>query len=341
MAQQNVREIISAIKKGNPEPVYILMGDEPYFIDLIIENIEKYTIDPADRDFNCDVFYGNDADLDYVMGAAKQFPVMAPRKLVILKEAQARQNAKQSLERLAPYIENPNMTTVFVLAFKGDSLNANSEVLKAAKKSDAVVFKSNMIRDWQLPAQVKDYCSARKIGIEDKAVQLLCDYIGNPLSKLFGELNKLIDIKGEKKERITCDDIERNIGISKDYNNYELVNALQARDYPKTIRIVDYFQNNPKSNPTIMTTAVIVTFFSNILAAHYLPDKSESAMMAAFGFKWQGQLNGLREGMRAYNPMQALNAIHYIREFDTHSKGIGSLQNEYDLLKEMIFKIFT
>lgn len=341
MAQQNVREIISDIQKGRFNPVYILMGEEAYFIDLIVQNIEKYAVDEADRDFNSNIFYGNDADIDYVMGAAQQFPVMAPRKLVMLKEAQSMVKAKTELERLAPYISRPNQSTIFVVIYKGDSFTATSKIMKAAKESDAVVFKSAMVKDWQLPAQIKDYCAMRKVSIEEKAVQLLCDYIGNPLSKLFGEVNKLISIAGGKGARITCDDIEKNIGISKDFNNFELLNAIGEKNYPKAIQIVNYFRNNPKTNPTVVTTGMIINFFMNLIIAHYLPDKSDQSIMTALNFKYPKQVSNIRVAMRNYTAMQTVNAIHHIREFDIHSKGIESQQNEYDLLQELIFKMFT
>lgn len=335
------REIIQSIRAGNLAPVYILMGDEAYYIDLIVDNIEKYAIAEEDRDFNYDLFFGNDADIDYVIGAAQQFPVMADRKLVILKEAQSMNQAKVQLERFASYAGKPNKTTVFVIAFKGDNLNANSKLVKAANESGGIVFKSTVPRDYELPAYIRDYCRDRKMTIEDKAVQLLSEYIGGPLSKLFGELNKLISIKGKRDSKITCDDIERNIGISKDYNNFELTNALGAKDYPKAIRIIKHFAANPKANPTPVTTGMMFTFFSNLVIAHYLPDKSDNSLMETFGYKAAIQLRNLKEAMRNYNPMQSVNAVHYLREFDTKSKGVGSLVNEYDLLAELIFKLFT
>lgn len=168
MAQKNVREIIAEIRKGNIAPVYILMGEEAYFIDLIVENLEAFAVDEADKDFNYNVYYGSDADIDTVVAAAQQFPVMAPRKLVILKEAQAIWNAKSTLEGLAPYVGHPNATTVFAIVFKGGALNKTSALLKMAEKSDAVIFNSPVPRSWELPTQLKDYCNMRQVSIEEK-----------------------------------------------------------------------------------------------------------------------------------------------------------------------------
>ncbi|MDE6338865.1 MAG: DNA polymerase III subunit delta, partial [Muribaculaceae bacterium] len=285
-------------------------------------------------------YYGVDADMERIVAAAQQLPVMAPRRLVMLKEAQSRQMAKVALEKLAPYVAHPNNSTVFVVAFKGDNLNATSALMKNASKSRAVIFKSEKVRDYQLSSHLKDYCSSRKTGIEEKAVSLLCEYIGGPLSKLFGEVNKLIYIKGENN-KITVEDIEEHIGISKDFNNYELTTAIANKNYPKAIRIIKYFQANPKTNPTVMTTSTLFNFFSKLVIAHYLQDKSETSLKNALGIRFSNQLNEVKTGMQNYNPYRAVNAIHALREFDVKSKGVNSYQNEYSLLTELIFKIFT
>lgn len=335
------RDIIQSIRKGDCEPVYVLMGEEAYYIDLIVKNFEEYLIPEEDKDFNYNLFYGNDADIDYVIGVAQQFPVMSDRKLVILKEAQSMFQAKVSLEKFASYVSRPNPQTVFVIAFKGDTLNATSKLLKGVKEGGGVIFRSDVPRDYQLSAHIKDYCQQHKVGIDDKAVQLLADYIGAPLSKLFGELGKLISIKGKDASRITCEDIEKNIGISKEFNNFELVDALSNKDYPKAMKIVRHFASNPKANPTVMTTSTLFTFFSNLVIAHYMPDKSESAIKATFSYRAPAQISNMRNALMKYNARQAVNAIHYIREFDAKSKGVGSYLNEYDLLGELIFKLMT
>lgn len=338
--QSSVRQIISDIRNGKVAPVYILHGEEAYYIDMIVDNIEKYAIDEADRDFNYSAFYGSDADIPYVVATAQQFPVMSPRKLVILKEAQAMSKAKVELEKFASYVAKPNMTTTFVIVYKAEPFGATSKLMKAAKESGAVVFRSDVPRDYELEMHVRDFCMEHRISIDDKARQMLIEYIGAPLSKLFGEFNKLVAIKGPG-QRITAEDVEKNIGISKDFNNFELLNALSVKDYPKAIQILKYFESNPKTNPTVMTTAVMFNYFASLVAAHYLPDKSEQSLMAEFGFKSRFQLNNIRTGMRNYSPAKAVNAIHYLREFDTKSKGIGSMINEYNLLYELVFKIFT
>lgn len=339
---QNIREIIADIKAKKSKPVYLLMGEEAYYLDLLVSNFETYGIDEGDRDFNFSVFYGNDADLDVVLATAQQFPVMASRKLVILKEAQSMERAKTRLEKLAPYVARPNASTIFVVVYKGESFAAGSALMKAASgnSGDVVVFKSEKVRDWALRGHVKDYCNMRKVAIEEKAINLLCEYIGLPLSKIFGEINKLIQIVGPKG-KISCDVIETNIGISKDYNNFELCTAMSEKDYARAVRIVDYFERNPKANPAMLAGAALFNTFSRIVIAHYLSDKTDKGLMDGTGLKFPGALRELRTGMKNYNPRQAVDAVHFIREFDVKTKGVGSYQNEYGLLRELVFRIFA
>ncbi|MDE6632435.1 MAG: DNA polymerase III subunit delta, partial [Muribaculaceae bacterium] len=269
--------------------------------------------------------------------------VMGDRQFVILKEAQTYPGNKTQLDKLAAYISQPNSHGVFVLVYKGDNLSATSALMKAASKAGdkVVVFKSPKIKDYQLAGPIKDYCRNKKIGIEEQAVQILIEYIGNSLQKLFGEIDKLIVGAGQGAQRITASMVEENIGISKEFNNFELTKALSTKDYPKTLRILDYFRKNPKNNPTVMTTSILQKFFSQLVVAHYTQDKTDRGLMEALQLKTPYALKEIRDGISMYTPRQSLAAISALREFDCKSKGIGSLQNEYDLQRELIFKIFT
>lgn len=341
MATPAFRDILKEIKKkNNLAPVYILMGEEAFYIDQLVDAFEKNIIPDEDKDFNQNIFYGNDSDIDLIIATAQQYPVMADRKLVILKEAQTMHQAKTQIEKLAPYISNPNLSTIFVIAYKGDYLASTSKIIKSAGSSKVVIFKSEQVKEWQLGSHIKDYCSSIGFSIEEKATMMMCEYIGGPLSKVFGEINKLVMIKGSDK-RITGADVENHIGVSKDYNNFELIKAVSTKNYPQSMKILSYFEKNPKTNPTVVTNSMLFNLFQKIAIIHYISDKSEKGMMEALGLKSSWQLKDIKEGLRFYNPRQAVNAIHFCRDFDTKSKGIESYQNEYDLLRELIFKIFT
>lgn len=335
------REVMTDIKKQKFAPVYLLMGEEAYYIDQITKALENNVIDEADKDFNSMTYYGADSDIGSVIASAQQFPVMADRQIVLLKEAQSMTQAKSQLDKLASYVSRPNSSTVLVVTYKGESLPATSALMKAASKGDCVVFKSEKLKDYQLAGPIVDYCASCGVGIDDKAVSLLCDYIGNPLSKLFGEIDKLIVAGGKEMKRITPDIIERNIGISKDFNTFELVKAVAMKDYPKSMMIVEYFSRNPKQNPGVMIVASLFNFFSKLFIATITRDKSDSSLMEALELKTPFALKDYRSGLQHYNARMALSAIHALREHDCKTKGIGSTQNEYDLLKELIFRFFT
>lgn len=337
------RDVLDRIKKREFASVYLLMGEEPYYIDLIVDALEHTVVKEENQAFDQLVFYGADSDLEVVMASARQYPVMGDRQLVILKEAQSSPGPKTQLDKLAPYITHPNSQGVLVVAFKGDNLSATSALMKAASKAgdNVVVFKSPKIRDYQLSGPIKDYCKQKKISIDDDAVQILIEYIGNSLQKLFGEIDKLVVGAGAGSQRITAGMVEENIGISKEFNNFELAKAISSKDYPKTLRILDYFRKNPKNNPSVMTTSVLQKFFSQLVVAHFSNDKTDRGLMEALQLKTPYALREIRDGLSMYSPRQSLAAISALRDFDCKSKGIGSFQNEYDLQRELIFKIFT
>ncbi|MDE6741297.1 MAG: DNA polymerase III subunit delta, partial [Muribaculaceae bacterium] len=337
------RDVLDGIKKKNFSSIYLLMGEEPYYIDLIVDALETNVVKEENRAFDQLVYYGADSDIETIMASARQYPVMGDRQLVILKEAQTCPGSKAQLDKLASYVSHPNPNGVFVLAYKGDNLSSTSALMKTATKAgDSVtVFKSPKIRDYQLPGPIKDYCRQKKVAIDEGAVQILIEYIGNSLQKLFGEIDKLIVGAGPGTIRITAEMVEENIGISKEFNNFELTKAVSAKDYPKTLRILDYFRKNPKNNPTVMTTAILQRFFSQIVVAHFTTDKTDRGLMDVLQIKTPYALREIKDGLRMYTPRQSLAAISALRDFDCKSKGIGSLQNEYDLQRELIFKIFT
>lgn len=335
------REIMTAINRGIFAPFYLLMGEEDYYIDSITAALEDKVVSPDERDFDLVTFYGADSDIGRVIGAAQRFPVMAPRQLVMLKEAQAMINAKSNLEKLASYLNNPNMSTVLVVTYKGEALPSTSALMKKLKDSPSIAFKSDKLRDYQLSDPIKDYCSSKKINIDEKAVAMLCDYIGSPLSKLFGEIDKIIISEGKGLKKITPDQIEKNIGISKDFNTFELVKAMGRKDYERSMRIVKYFASNPKQNPGVMIVSTLFNFYSKLLLAAMVREKTDANLMAELDLKNSYALKDYKEALGYYNARSAMAAVHFIREHDAKSKGINSYQNEYDLLRELVFNIIS
>ncbi len=334
-------DIISSIKRKSFAPIYLLMGDEPYYLDKIVEALEENVVDEDDRDFNLYSFYGADADPETVAATALQYPVMAQRQLVILKEAQAMMHAKTQLGKLAAYAERPSASTVLAIVFKDEALAATSKLLKNVAKSGGIVFKSAKPRDYELPKIINAYCKEKNIDINDKAVIMLSEYIGTDLSRLFGEIDKLTIGQRSGSAKITADSVVSSIGITKDYNAFELVNALTAKDYPKAMRIADYCEKNPKQNPLQKVIPFIFSSFSRLLIAQSLRDKSDASLMNALQLKSPYALRELRGQMARFTLPSLIKIISHVRRADCRSKGIGSAAKEADILKELIFAIFT
>lgn len=335
------RSILTSIKKGDVAPVYLLMGEEPYYIDKLVEAFEHNIVKEEEKDFNFTVYYGQEIDIPSVIAACQQYPFMADRKLVILKEAQSMDKAKAKLDMLAEYVKRPNEQNVLVVSFKGDNLSGTSALMKAASKGDAVIFRSPKLRENQLAGPIKDYCRSKKIGIDEKALAMLIEFLGTDLEKLFGEIDKLIVSAGGNIPQITPDIVEKNIGISKDYNNFELIRALAFKNYDKSLQIISYFESNPKNNPTVMTTALLFGFFSKVLIGHFSKDKSDEGLAVAMGLRNKYALTEYKTAMMKYSAGQLVKIIGFLRRFDINSKGVESFQNEYKLLRELIFNIFT
>lgn len=333
-------DIAADIRAGRFAPVYLLQGEEPYYIDKLADLLSTKVVPDSDaRDFDMYSFFGADGNVKKVIDTARQFPVMGNRQLVVLREAQAMQNARNELEKIAPYAKAPVSTTVLVIAFKSEPLKATSSLVKNIKQAGGVVFESIKAKEWQLGALIEEYCKEARMQIEAKAVEMLKEYIGSDLSRLFGEIDKLA--VATNRAAITPETIERNIGISKDFNNFELISALASRDYAKCMRIIDYFERNPKQNPVVMTTSLLFRFFSNLMLAHYSPDKSERGLMGQLGFHSPYQLKEINRGVKNFSARSCLSIIHAIRILDCRSKGIGSMQKDYSLLKEFIYQAFT
>lgn len=332
--EQAYSQILSEIRKRNFRPVYFLMGEEPYYIDLITDAIVELALEDSERDFNQTVVYGADTTISAVINAARRYPMMAQRQLVVLKEAQQIKN----IEELVYYLQQPLMSTVLVINYKNGAVK--SKKLLAAVEKTGILYESKKVYESQLPAFVTNYAAARGYVIEQKAVAMICDAVGTDLSRLAGEMDKLMIALPEGDKRITAGLVERNVGISKDYNNFELLHALITKDIYKANRIQRYYKSNPKSSPLPVTLGVLFNFFSNLMLVYFFPDKSDASVMNGLKLRTVYQARDYLTALRNYNAFKCMDIISELRRCDTRSKGIGnSSASDDELLKELIFKI--
>lgn len=329
-------EIQSDIKRGNLAPIYILYGEESYFIDKLVKEFEDL-IPEADRGFNLYSFYAQEIDPQKVVATYQSYPMMSERQVVILRETQGQQ--PKYIDRLTFCAENINPATVLVVCYRGSSTKG-ATFLAAAKKAGAVFFESKRLKEGNADTVMEKIVKEKGLNIERKGLAMLREYIGVDISKMYGEVEKLAFILGPGAT-ITPESIEQHIGISKDFNNFELIEAIADRNGARIYPIIRYFRQNPKNNPVVVTTATIFNYFSKLMLAHFAPDKSPSGLMAAVGVKWQSALSTYTRGMRNYNVYMVMEIISALRELDTRSKGVGSRQNEYDLLHDLVFRILN
>lgn len=329
-------EISNDIVRNQLAPTYILHGEEAYFIDELVRKFENL-IPEDERDFNLYSLYAPQITMDAVISTCLRLPVMAPLQVVILKEAQA---AKKELTKLIPYISTvrQNNQTIFVIVSRGEKLE-NKSIINALGQGGGNIFESKKATDRNLDAYISGIVKLHGLNIEPKGLMIFKDHLGANLSKLANEIQKLSMILG-KGSMITPEAIEEHVGISKDFNNFELVDAIALRNFKKSLTIVEYFKRNPKRCPAIPVASVIFNLFANLMAAHFSPDKSQSGIMRTCGFKWESQVRPVIAAMKNYNAWVTIEVIGALREFDIKAKGIGSRQNEYDLLKDLIYKIF-
>jgi DNA polymerase-3 subunit delta len=329
------------IKSGTFRNIYVLQGEEPYFIDSLQQLIIDAVLTEDQRDFNLSLYYGNTANVREVISACQQYPAFSQYKVVVVREAQLipkQPGHKNDLDLFSSYAEKPLPSTILVICHKEGSLKSKpfTDALKATKSG--IVFDSNKVREGrELEALIVNYANSLGSSIDNKATSMLADHIGTDIARLYSELDKLAMLASDNN--ITPLLIEQNIGISKDFNNFELEDALARRDAAKAFRIVDYFERNPKNNPSVVSVAMLFSFFSSVLLAATASDKSMEGIMAAAGTRSQWRARKFLDATRMYNTRSLVNIIGFLRECDTRSKGIGSRQDQYALLKELIYKI--
>ncbi len=326
-----------AIEHDDLAPVVLLHGEEGYYLDELVKRFEAL-LPEADRDYGLTVMYAPDTDALRVADVARQLPMMCPRQVVIVKEVQAVGAAW--VGKLAKYAASPNPATVLVLCARGDVVK-NKDFLAALKASGGIVFTAAKVRDYQLPALIADLIKSRGMSADPKAMTMLQEYIGADLSRLYNEISKLSQILGAGA-RITPEAVERNVGVSKDYNSYELVDAIAAKDFGKMMRIAAYFGSNPKASPLQMVIPAVFGLFSDMLVAIYAKDRTDAGLAAELGLNPKSAkfaLARLRNGMKHYNAFQIIEIIDAIRTFDAMSKGSGSRQDATRLFHDLMFRI--
>lgn len=328
-------EIARDLKNRIYKPVYYLMGEESYYIDRISEYIAQTVLNENEKEFNQTILYGADTDIATIINAAKRYPMMSKYQVVIVKEAQGVKN----IDELSYYLQKPLESTILVLCHKHGVLDRRKKLAAEIEKV-GVLFESKKIKDTQLAGFITSYLKRKSIEIEPKASEMMAEFVGTDLSRMAGELEKLIITLPKGQKRITPEQIEQNIGISKDYNNYELRNALIIKDVFKANQIIKYFEENPKTNPLQMTLSVLFNFFSNLMLAYYAPEKSEQGIAAQLGLKSPWQSKDYLAAMRKYSGVKVMQIIGEIRYCDAKAKGVGnSSLGDGELLRELVYKI--
>lgn len=328
-------EIVRDLKKRIYKPVYYLMGEESYYIDRISDYIAQTVLNENEKEFNQTVIYGGDTDIATIINAARRYPMMSKYQVVIVKEVQ---NVKK-IEELNYYLQKPLESTILVLCHKHGVLDKRKKLAAEIEKV-GVLFESKKIKDIQLPSFIISYLKRKSVEIEPKASEMMAEFVGSDLSRMVGELEKLIITLPKGQKRITPEQIEQNIGISKDYNNFELRNALITKDVFKANQIIKYFEENPKTNPLQITLSMLFNFFSNLMLTYYAPDKSEQGIANQLGLKTIWQSKDYIVAMKRYSGIKVMQIIGEIRYYDAKSKGVGnSSLRDGDLLRELVYKI--
>lgn len=351
---KEVNQILLDLKRKIYKPIYFLSGDEAYYIDLISDYIEHNVLEEADREFNQNIIYGKDADLVGILGLAKQFPMMSEHQVVIVKEAQnikelnkssggdedskaSKSISNTAVQQFLNYINNPQPTTILVFCFKYKTIDKRSAIAKALQKQ-AIFIETKKLYENQLSEWITDYIKEKNYTISPKAAFLLAEFLGNDLSKITNEINKLI-INITLGKEITTDLVQDNIGISKEYNVFELQDALAKKDVLKANRIINYFSANEKEHPSVLVISSLFSYFSKILKYHFIPDKSKFAAAQALGIN-PFFVDGYSKAAQNYNTSKLKHIFGYLKEIDLKTKGVNNSGiNNGELMKELIFKI--
>lgn len=330
---EEAKLIASEINKGNFSPLYLLYGEEPYYIDAISHLIEHKALPEEARAFNQLVLYGKDANIEDIVSQAKRFPMMAERQLIVVKEAQ---HLSRQIDGLQEYAKNPLASTVLVLCYKYQKPDKRKGFFKAFQKN-GVVLESKKIYDNKIPAWINDLIRSKGFTTNPAVPHLLFEFLGGDLSRIEKELDKLT-IHIEKGSNITPDLVEQHIGISKDYNNFELKKAIGERDLLKAFKIINYFARNPKDNPFLMTVSILHSFFSQIMQYHGLTDHNPKHVASSLGIS-PYFIHEIKSAAQQYPMKRVSQILKHIKDLDLKNKGLGSPSDHENLLKELLIKI--
>jgi DNA polymerase-3 subunit delta len=326
--------IMSDLKNRIYKPVYFLAGEEPYYIDLITDYIEEKVLPEDEKAFNQMVLYGEDTTIQSVIETSRRFPMMSNHQVIIVKEAQT----IKKIDDLIYYLEKPLLSTILVLNYKYKVLDKRTKLYKLIESS-AVYFESNKLRDYQVPPWIERYLMLKGVKTEPNASAMLTEYLGTDLHKIVNELDKLLISLPAGRQIISTELIEKNIGISKDYNNFELQKALGEKNILKANMITHYFSQNPKDNPVNLTIASLFSYFTKVLTYHYLTDKSKNNVASVLKIN-PFFVKDYETAASKYNAKKTVEIVSLLRTYDMKSKGFGDLSSSPgDLLKELIYKI--
>lgn len=324
--------VIHNVQERQFKPIYYLMGEESYYIDRLSDYIASHVLTEEEKDFNFTTLYGAETDINTVIMTARRYPMMSEYQVVLVKEAQNLKN----LDALSAYLKNPQPQTVLVFCHKNGVLDRRKKIVADIEKT-GFLFESKKLYDRELPPFIVSYVQRKGMAIDQKSISLLVDYVGADLNRMASELDKLA-IKGV--QRITPDLIEQNIGVSKDFNTYELKNALISRDIYKANRIANYFYKNSKEYPIQKVLPSIFVYFANLMVAHYAVSKDEAGVMEALDLRQTWQVKEYMQGMRNYSARKTMDIIAMIRETDARSKGYGnSMAGSGELLQDLVYFI--
>lgn len=332
----NFNEVIELVRKKEFKPIYFLNGEEPYFIDAIVDFMANNILDESEKDFNQTIFYAKDTPPINVIDTATRLPMMAEKQVVIVKEAQEYKTASQ-WEVFENYFKSPSQQTVLVFAYKYKKFDKRSKVYKTLK-NNALIFESEPIKEYQLAAWIKNYVSQNDYKISEKSLSLLVEFIGNDLSRIVNELKKLF-ILVDKNTQINEKHIEDNIGISKDYNVFELKNAILEKNFSKCIKIINYFEKNPKAVHITLVISSILSLYQQLFKIHFLGTSNPKDVAASLHLH-PYVANELVSKKNGHPPKIISRNFGILREYDLMSKGVGDVSSsQSELMKELIFKL--